>query len=69
MLLRRFAELGTDLRYHGDFDGEGLRIAAYVMEKTGARPWRMNTADFEHGLRAGVPGPAPGRLTAVQATP
>lgn len=63
MLLRSFADLGSDLRYHGDFDGEGLRIAAYVMEKTQARPWRMNTSDFLRGLRADVSGPAPGRLT------
>jgi uncharacterized protein (TIGR02679 family) len=63
MLLRSFADLGSDLRYHGDFDGEGLRIAAYVMEKTHARPWRMNTIDFLRGLREKVPGPAPGRLT------
>ncbi|KAA9161585.1 TIGR02679 family protein [Amycolatopsis acidicola] len=63
MLLRRFAELGSELLYHGDFDGEGLRIAAYVLEKTGARPWRMGSTDFLRGLRAGIPGPAPGRLT------
>ena len=25
MLLRGFADLGSDLRYHGDFDGEGLQ--------------------------------------------
>lgn len=63
MLLRGFADAGSDLLYHGDFDGEGLRIATYVMEKTRARPWRMTTADFLRGLRAEVPGPAPGRLT------
>lgn len=63
MLLRGFADAGSDLLYHGDFDGEGLRIAAYVMEKTRARPWRMNTVDFLRGLRTEVPGPAPGRIT------
>lgn len=63
VLLRRLTELGADSRYHGDFDGEGLRIAAYVMEKTGAKPWRMRAADFLRGLRPDIRGPAPGRLT------
>ncbi|WP_188193198.1 TIGR02679 family protein [Nonomuraea sp. SYSU D8015] len=66
---------GTTLRYHGDFDGEGLRIAAYTMAKTGAAPWRMSTADYLRALEersAAGPGddrpeagglPAPGRVT------
>ncbi|MGN9842124.1 TIGR02679 family protein [Nonomuraea sp. H19] len=41
---------GTRLHYHGDFDGEGLRIAAYTMAKTGARPWRLSTADYLRAL-------------------
>ncbi|SEG96963.1 TIGR02679 family protein [Nonomuraea solani] len=53
---------GTRLHYHGDFDGEGLRIAAYTMAKTGAEPWRMSTTDYLEAL-----GPAatltPGRVT------
>jgi uncharacterized protein (TIGR02679 family) len=60
-LLRGLRSAGATLRYHGDFDGEGLRIAAYVMDRTGATPWQMSTADYlatvtDHG-------PAPGRLT------
>lgn len=53
---------GVRLRYHGDFDGEGLRIAAYTMAKTGAVPWRMSAADY---LRAadGRDGLPPGRVT------
>lgn len=62
LLLRRLAELGTRAHYHGDFDGEGLRIAAYVMDKTGAHPWRMTAADFRDGVR-GAEGPEPGRVT------
>ncbi len=46
MLLRRLAASGAHLRYHGDFDGGGLRIAAHVMARTGAEPWRMATADY-----------------------
>lgn len=60
LLLRHLAGGGARLRYHGDFDGEGLRIAAYVMAKTGAAPWRMSTSDY----LAAVGGDLPvGRLT------
>ncbi|MFC4120732.1 TIGR02679 family protein [Nonomuraea zeae] len=55
---------GARLRYHGDFDGEGLRIAAYTMAKTGAEPWRMSAADYLRALgdhrAARLP---PGRVT------
>jgi uncharacterized protein (TIGR02679 family) len=60
-LLRRLGNAGATLRYHGDFDGEGLRIAAYVMDRTGALPWRMSTADYLAAVTDH--GPAPGRLT------
>jgi uncharacterized protein (TIGR02679 family) len=63
LLLRQLSTAGAQVRYHGDFDGEGLRIAAYVMEKTSASPWRMCTADYLSA--AGSPGVAPGRLTAA----
>ncbi|MFC4008947.1 TIGR02679 family protein [Nonomuraea purpurea] len=55
---------GTRLHYHGDFDGEGLRIAAYTMAKTGAEPWRMSAADYLTALedRSRVTLP-PGRVT------
>ncbi|MEV6693889.1 TIGR02679 family protein [Micromonospora sp. NPDC051196] len=60
LLLRRLAASGASLRYHGDFDGEGLRIAAHVMSKTTARPWLFHAEDY---LRA-VPrsGPPVGRV-------
>jgi uncharacterized protein (TIGR02679 family) len=63
LLLRRLAEHGHELRYHGDLDGDGVRIAAYVMAKTGARPWRMSESDY----RAAVPlsGPPVGRVSAA----
>ncbi|MGH3985081.1 MAG: TIGR02679 family protein [Pseudonocardiaceae bacterium] len=60
-LLRGLRDGGAALRYHGDFDGEGLRIAAYVMDRTGATPWRMSTADYLAAVTDH--GPAPGRLT------
>lgn len=62
-LLRLLAESGARLHYHGDFDGEGLRIAAYVLDKTGATPWRMSTADYLAAVSGQQPGPEPGRIT------
>ncbi|MFF5721354.1 TIGR02679 family protein [Streptomyces buecherae] len=62
-LLRLLADQGAALRYHGDFDGEGIRIAAYVMEKTGAHPWRMTAADYRSGVVRNEQGPQPGRIT------
>ncbi|MFI6576387.1 TIGR02679 domain-containing protein [Nocardiopsis sp. NPDC050513] len=57
--------VGTVLRYHGDFDGEGLRIAAHVMARTGALPWRMGTGDYLAALDRADGGPPPGRVTPV----
>jgi uncharacterized protein (TIGR02679 family) len=62
-LLRGLRRGGATLRYHGDFDGEGLRIAAYVMDRTGATPWRMSTADYLAAVSGH--GPATGRLTSA----
>jgi uncharacterized protein (TIGR02679 family) len=62
-LLRLLADQGAVLRYHGDFDGEGIRIAAYVMEKTGAHPWRMTAADYRSTIVRNAHGPRPGRIT------
>jgi uncharacterized protein (TIGR02679 family) len=45
---------GGELRYHGDFDWPGIAIASSVMHRHGARPWRMSTADYAAGLRAGA---------------
>ncbi|WP_275290701.1 TIGR02679 family protein [Amycolatopsis sp. La24] len=61
-LLKQLAQIGTTLCYHGDFDGDGLRIAANVVARTGAKPWRMTSADY---LSAVADGPAAGRATPV----
>jgi uncharacterized protein (TIGR02679 family) len=45
-LLRQVAAAGPELRYHGDFDGDGVRIAAHVMAKTAAVPWRLSVSDY-----------------------
>jgi hypothetical protein len=60
---------GVTLHYHGDFDGERLRIAAYTMAKTGVRPWRMATADYLDAV-AKHPGKLPpGRITDAPCDP
>ncbi len=63
LLLRHLASAGVSLRYHGDFDGEGIRIAAYVLSKTSARPWRMLATDYLAAATAATAGPELGRLT------
>jgi uncharacterized protein (TIGR02679 family) len=62
LLLELLGAGGVTLRYHGDFDGEGLRIAANVIARTGALPWRLTSADY---LAAVGDGPPVGRVTAV----
>jgi uncharacterized protein (TIGR02679 family) len=63
LLLRTLAAAGSMLLYHGDFDGEGLRIAAHLMVRTGAVPWRLGTGDYLAALAATPSGPAVGRVT------
>jgi len=63
LLLRRLAEAGARLHYHGDLDGEGVRIAAYVIAKTGAEPWRMSTSDYLAALHRNSSGLPVGRVT------
>jgi uncharacterized protein (TIGR02679 family) len=60
LLLRKLTAAGAEVFYHGDFDGEGLRIAAHVIARTGATPWRMSSADY---LGAPADGPPVGRIT------
>ncbi|GAA2265899.1 hypothetical protein GCM10010430_58600 [Kitasatospora cystarginea] len=62
-LLRQLAACGASLHYHGDFDGEGIRIAAHVLAKTGAVPWRMAAEDYRSAVPRIPAGPDPGRLT------
>lgn len=62
-LLQRLASDGAELRYHGDFDGEGLRIAAHVMARTGALPWRMGAQDYQEALSRVTTAPPPGRMS------
>ncbi|WP_233580501.1 TIGR02679 family protein [Streptomyces triticirhizae] len=63
LLLRLLADGAAVLRYHGDFDGEGIRIAAHLLARTPARPWRMSAADYRAAAARAPHGPPPGRLT------
>jgi uncharacterized protein (TIGR02679 family) len=45
LLLRRLAPAG--LRYHGDFDWGGIRIANRIHDRSGFEPWRYRSADYE----------------------
>lgn len=49
-LLAGLAEQGAELLYHGDFDWEGLRIAALVRRRYGARPWRYDAASYRSAI-------------------
>jgi uncharacterized protein (TIGR02679 family) len=53
---RRLARLavagGGELWYHGDFDWPGVSIAADVIARHGARPWRMTAADYRSAAAA-----------------
>lgn len=63
LLLRGLTRNGASLRYHGDFDGEGIRIAAYVLAKTAAQPWRMTARDYLDAIATNPHGPDVGRVT------
>ncbi|HMD93228.1 MAG TPA: TIGR02679 family protein [Trebonia sp.] len=44
---------GSELAYHGDFDWPGVAITAKVIDRHGARPWRMTAGDYLSGIQAG----------------
>lgn len=45
-LLGQLAAAGARLRYHGDLDWAGLRIANFVMREFHAVPWRFTASDY-----------------------
>jgi uncharacterized protein (TIGR02679 family) len=45
-LLRALHDAGAQLAYHGDFDWPGMRIAAALLGRLPARPWRFRAADY-----------------------
>ncbi|MGD0065923.1 MAG: TIGR02679 family protein [Streptosporangiaceae bacterium] len=52
-LVRIAVASGSELAYHGDFDWPGVAIAAKVIDRYGARPWRMTAGDYLSGAKAG----------------
>lgn len=66
LLLRRLAEAGAELRYHGDFDWAGLAIANGLVARFGVRPWRLDAAAYRSAVASGRGG-APLRGMAVAA--
>ena len=45
-LLRALSADGCSLRYHGDFDWDGLRIAAAMIVRLGVGLWRYDAAAY-----------------------
>lgn len=69
-LLDLLVDGGCELRYHGDFDWPGLRIATPILARRGVVPWRYEVADYERArshpppggsrpVLAGPPAPSP----------
>jgi uncharacterized protein (TIGR02679 family) len=52
-LARRLAAAGARLRFHGDFDWGGLRIATVVFDRVTAEPWRFGADDYRVALTRG----------------
>ncbi len=52
-LARIAVAAGGELEYHGDFDWPGVAITTRVIDRHGARPWRMTASDYLSGVKAG----------------
>ncbi|MGH3735542.1 MAG: TIGR02679 family protein [Micromonosporaceae bacterium] len=46
LLLRALTVQGLRLRYHGDFDWDGMAIASGIFRGYAALPWRLDTASY-----------------------
>ncbi|MFR0355111.1 TIGR02679 family protein [Streptomyces sediminimaris] len=64
-LLRHLHAHGATLRYHGDFDWGGLRIAAALLRRVPWQPWRYTAADYRAAASAAPLAPP---LTGAPAT-
>lgn len=54
LVLRALLDSGARLRYHGDFDWGGLRIANGMITRFGADPWRMDVASYQEAAVRGL---------------
>ena len=52
-LLGQLRAAGIALRYHGDFDWGGVRIANAMVQRHAAEPWRLGAADYLAACAAG----------------
>jgi uncharacterized protein (TIGR02679 family) len=57
-LLRQVAPPRAAVRHSGDFDWGGLRIAALMRRRYGARTWRHDAATYDRALLAAADRPA-----------
>jgi len=64
-LLRHLYAHGSALRYHGDFDWGGLRIADALLRRVPWQPWRYTAADYRRAVAA---TPLASPLTGTPAT-
>jgi uncharacterized protein (TIGR02679 family) len=51
-LLTQLLQAGARLHYHGDFDWPGIGIANVLIDRFGAVPWRLGTADYVAAVEA-----------------
>jgi uncharacterized protein (TIGR02679 family) len=51
LLLRQLASAGATLRYHGDFDWGGLRIANVLFDRLPIHPWHFDTPSYRTAAR------------------
>lgn len=49
-LIENLTASGASVRYHGDFDWAGLRIARALLHRVAWTPWRFTAADYRAGL-------------------
>jgi uncharacterized protein (TIGR02679 family) len=52
-LLRQLGAHGATIYQHADFDPAGLAISAWLAERAGTVPWRMNETDYKSAIGSG----------------
>lgn len=67
-LLRSLVPLARSVRYHGDFDWDGLRVANRLIQRLGVQPWRFRADDYRAAIDAGRGGVTLRRNREVEAT-
>jgi uncharacterized protein (TIGR02679 family) len=60
-LLRAAVSSGSAVHWHADFSWTGLRSTGTAFRHFGARPWQMDSGDFQAALAAGGSEPLKGR--------